>query len=199
MKFAITHAALFLANSAAAKQGIDIQAALSLAIAEHQTPVSGIHSFMSVGVGDACDDEMIALNKDSNLVAAAGDVGSCPTSQSGNTATIDGSACPAMGRYAIACTAAGGKTMNIPSATIRCTHQGQEIRVVMKDVNECHGKSCNLSVDQYANDMAKELEQIFAAQGTYMSCSGGSSGAKRSSGRKRYSGAKTNSAPAQLH
>lgn len=61
-------------------------------------------------ISQQCIEEMTELNSNSDLMAASNRLNSCPTSERGNSATIDYNQCStAVGAFQLACTSAGGK------------------------------------------------------------------------------------------
>ena len=70
------------------------------------------HLLRFVEISDQCSTELIALQGNSDLVAASEAISQgCPMSQDGNTIKVDYASCSGTGEYQLACTAAGGKTI----------------------------------------------------------------------------------------
>merc|ERR1712228_1152656 len=97
-------------------------------------------------ISQQCIEEMTELASNSDLMAASNRLNSCPTSEAGNSATVDYNQCStAVGAFQLACTSAGGK-YSTSSFSIRCSYSGQSVTVSAIDAPECAGQSCDISM-----------------------------------------------------
>lgn len=98
---------------------------------------------------------------------------SCPPPQvDDTTVTWDFGSC-SVGQAQLACTAAGGKYVTVPSFMIVCKANGQTFKINYSNVPDCIGKSCDGSMienDEAQKEMENASKQALASQGVSGSC-----------------------------
>jgi len=150
-------------------------------------------SFVAQDTNSAADEQCLQdieqLEADSGLATATGNLELCPVQQDQNgnslTITMDYSSCSQLGNYQLACTSAGGNVASISAFSLECSvyYQGQTVKVsaYSKNLPACMGASCEGNLDEFLSDqqfqqeVANEIEYVFASEGMSADCSVGTS------------------------